>query len=63
MAKSNRKKMGRPLLGDRPSQTVAVRLDPEAIELLDSWALARAITRSQAARQLINQGLKGSGKK
>jgi predicted DNA-binding protein len=61
MAKSisvNRKKKrgrGRPATGRDP--VIALRLPKETIAALDRWASGEGLTRSAAARQLIERGL------
>jgi hypothetical protein len=55
--------MGRPLLGKSPFQIVQARFDPQMIDALDRGAAARGITRSQAVRLLVEDGLKTKGKR
>ena len=60
MAKSNvpdiRKKVGRP---KHPTVPVLVRFEPDDIEHLDRWRNRQAVTRPEAIRRLVEQGLKG----
>lgn len=59
MAKSIKvlpKKRGRPATGKDPF--VGIRLPPSMIEMIDKWAEADSVTRSEAMRRLIEAGLR-----
>jgi hypothetical protein len=46
--------VGRPLMGERPARSVAVRLDPE----LDAALLARAAATDESASEVIREALR-----
>jgi hypothetical protein len=47
---------GRPATGHAPSRTF--RLSDEFMAILDAWAVAHDVTRSEAIRRLVELGLK-----
>ncbi len=55
MVRVTQKRVGRPPTGISPA--VAVRLDPEELVRVEQFANANGISRSQALRRLIRQGL------
>jgi predicted HicB family RNase H-like nuclease len=60
--KGIQKKKGRPP-GKHFGEVVTVRLSTETTEKLERWAERRGVSRSKAARQLLERGLaKGRGK-
>jgi hypothetical protein len=53
---AKQKKRGRPATGVRPM--IGLRLSKVDIARVDRWAAERHLTRSEAIRALIEQGLK-----
>jgi hypothetical protein len=53
---AKQKKRGRPPTGVRPM--IGLRLSEDDIERVDRWARERGMSRSDAIRALIEQGLK-----
>jgi predicted DNA binding CopG/RHH family protein len=53
---AKQKKRGRPATGVRPM--IGLRLSEDDIERVDRWAKERGMSRSDAIRALIEQGLK-----
>jgi hypothetical protein len=57
----HKKSRGRPS-GQRYSETIPARLEPEAVEALDKWAADHNVSRSEAMRRLVELGLKAKPK-
>jgi metal-responsive CopG/Arc/MetJ family transcriptional regulator len=58
MAKS-KAKMGRPLIGHQRLTPVSLRLEPDLVEAIDSYAATlKPSTRSEAIRRLVTLALK-----
>ena len=55
-----KKRLGRPPTGHRFRETIPVRLTSEASDAIDAWIekQAKAMSRSEAIRTLIDRGLK-----
>lgn len=51
-----KKARGRPATGQDP--LIALRMPPETITALDTWAEKQGLSRSEAVRQLVEWGLK-----
>jgi hypothetical protein len=59
---SVRKKLGRPP-GRAYGETIPVRLTPEMMAAIDRWAAHSGVSRSEAVRALLEQGLTSQPKK
>lgn len=52
---SEKKKMGRPLIGKPKDIRIAVRVDKDTLSKLDDICKQKKISRSELFRQLINE--------
>jgi len=52
---SEKKKMGRPVIGKPKDIRIAVRVDKDTLEKMDNVCKQKKISRSELFRQLINE--------
>lgn len=55
VAKRNKKKMGRPVVGEPKNIPLQLRMDKASIEKLDELCSKKNISRSELVRQLIKE--------
>src|SRR5258708_17701840 len=51
-----KKKMGRPVTVKADSP-IGIRLPSRQLDIIDAWAAARGVSRSEAIRRLVDRGL------